>query len=61
MILREPREIDVKEHFPLVEESSLDLGRAVNGIATVELSREERAELLDVKAWAQCWRRMAAQ
>jgi PAS domain S-box-containing protein len=51
MILREPREIDVKEHFPLVEESSLDLGRAVNGIATVELSREERAELLDVKAW----------
>jgi PAS domain S-box-containing protein len=51
MILREPGQLDGKGIFPWPEQRSPDLAEDVNGIARVDLSREERAELLDVKAW----------
>src|ERR1700681_844087 len=51
MIRRDPKQIAEKGHFPRVEESPPDPFRVVDGIDGVELSLEERAELLDVKAW----------
>jgi PAS domain S-box-containing protein len=51
MILREPKQIDEERHSTRVEKSSPDLSTGVNVIAQAELSREDRAELLDVKAW----------
>lgn len=51
MIPQELEQIDVMEPVPLEEEASSVIGRVANGIAKVDLSRQERAELLDVKAW----------
>jgi len=51
MILSEPRQIDLKGNPRIVEGVLPDPGRKVNGIAGVELSPGERAELLDADAW----------
>jgi PAS domain S-box-containing protein len=51
MIRRDPKQIAEKGHFPRMEESPPDPFRVVDGIDGVELSLEERAELLEVKAW----------
>jgi PAS domain S-box-containing protein len=51
MILREPKQNDVESHSTRVEESSPDLSKGVSGIAQMKLSCEDRAELLDIKAW----------
>jgi PAS domain S-box-containing protein len=52
MILAEMRQINMKEQPPTVKNVASDLGRDVNEMSGVALSPEERAELLDVKAWA---------
>ncbi|HEY6902934.1 MAG TPA: ATP-binding protein [Candidatus Acidoferrales bacterium] len=43
--------IDAKRHVPGAKEGSADRSGAVRGFAQRELSGEERAKLLDVKAW----------
>lgn len=50
MILREPRQIDVKGCFPCLEVSPY-LSRSVNDISGVELSPDEHTELLNPTAW----------
>ena len=51
IILPESITVDVKRRLPRVKEKSPDHGGAVSGFAQRELSGEERAKLLDVKAW----------
>jgi len=51
MISLEPRRIDRKGRLHAVEESSPVFSRAADGIDRVELSLQDRAELLDIKAW----------
>src|SRR5579872_3530869 len=51
MIPQELGQIDVMEHVPLAKESSPVFARVANGIAKVDLSSQERAELLDAEAW----------
>ena len=51
MIVPESVSIDVKRRLPGMKEVSPDRGEAVSGFAQRELSGEERAKLLDVKAW----------
>ena len=51
MIVPEPISIQEKRHLPRAKEGSSDRGGAVSGFAQRELSGEERAKLLDVKAW----------
>lgn len=51
MISREPRRIDRKGRLHAVEESSPVFSGAADGIGGVELSLQDRAELLDIKAW----------
>src|SRR5690348_702296 len=49
MIVPESISIDVKRHLPGAKEGSR--GRGASGFAQRELSGEERAKLLDVRAW----------
>ncbi len=51
MILSEPTRMAVKRRLPGVGELPPDPGGDMDGIAKGELSPEEHAELLDVKAW----------
>src|SRR5689334_8143520 len=51
MIVPESMSIDVKGRLPRAKGGSPDRGGAVSGFAHRELSGEERAKLLDVKAW----------
>ena len=51
MIRQEQTQIDSTGLFPWVEGALPDFSKAVNGIAELKLSADERAELLDVKAW----------
>jgi len=52
MIPQEKRTLDGNRHDPRIEESYSDPAGGMNRIAKVDFSREERSELLNVKAWS---------
>jgi len=52
MILRETEQMEVKRYIPRTESPSCDLGGAGNAIVEIDLSSQERSQLLDVAAWS---------